>query len=114
MRDETLDDKLPRTLAHDILRQTHTTLHSTVYQHTDGTGIREGHIVQRLHKHAQGPHQQRGKNINQADARRVEMHEIGPRQEIHTILGQQHNTQIHQITIHHAHQVHETRVTHKT
>ena len=54
------------------------------------------------------------KDINQEYTRRVEMHEQLSGQEVHAILRQQHDTQTHQVTIHHAHEVHEARIAHES
>ena len=113
MSDKTLHHELPGSLGLDILRQSHTTLHGTVDKYAHGSGVREGHVIESLHKHAQGPHQQRRKDIDQADARRVEMHEDLSRQIVHSVLGQQHHRQVNQVAIHHTHQVHETRIAHE-
>ena len=114
MRDKALHHIAPRPLVLDILRQTHTTRHGTIDQHAHCSRVRECHIVKCLHEDTQRPHHQGGYQIDQENARRVEMDKEVTWQMLHPILGPQHQYQRHGIAIHHAHQVDKRGIAHES
>ena len=92
MRDKALDDESPGSLTHHVFRQTHTTRHGTIDQHTDGTGVRERHVVECLHEDAQGPHQQGCDREGQDDTGRIEIGEIVMGKQVRSEMGNQRQT----------------------
>ena len=114
VRDESLNHIPAWALRIDVLGQSHTACHRTIYQYAYSARVRESHIIQRLHKHSQSPHQQGCYDKQQHYAGGIKVCEPFAGQQVQTIFSYQCQHQCHSVAIHHSHQVYEARVAHKS